>query len=114
MGTGRGGGYGRRIATDDRLDDHALAAVVAEEAGRMLLDLRGSAGDLGPGRLRDEGDARAHRLIVERLGAARPEDPVLSEEGADRRERLDSERVWVVDPLDGTREFGEPGRSDWA
>ncbi|MBA3303790.1 MAG: 3'(2'),5'-bisphosphate nucleotidase CysQ, partial [Acidimicrobiia bacterium] len=51
---------------------------------------------------------------MERLAESRPEDPVLSEEGVDHRDRLSSERVWVVDPLDGTREFGESGRTDWA
>jgi 3'(2'), 5'-bisphosphate nucleotidase len=51
---------------------------------------------------------------VEALAAARPDDPVLSEEGKLDTARLDSSRVWIVDPLDGTREFGEPGRIDWA
>lgn len=95
-------------------EDHALAAAIAEEAGSLLVELRTSAGELGTSRLRDEGDARSHRLIAERLAAERPADAVLSEEGVDRRDRLDAERVWVVDPLDGTREYGEQGRTDWA
>jgi 3'(2'), 5'-bisphosphate nucleotidase len=95
-------------------EDHALAAQIAAEAGSLLVELRTSADDLGTTRLRDEGDARSHRLIVERLAAERPADAVLSEEGVDRRERLEAARVWVVDPLDGTREFGERGRTDWA
>jgi 3'(2'), 5'-bisphosphate nucleotidase len=95
-------------------EDHALAAAIAEEAGSLLIELRGSADELGTTRLRDEGDARSHRLIVERLAAERPADAVLSEEGVDRRDRLDAQRVWVVDPLDGTREYGERGRTDWA
>jgi 3'(2'), 5'-bisphosphate nucleotidase len=95
-------------------EDHALAAAIAEEAGSLLIELRTSADELGTTRLRDEGDARSHRLIAERLAAERPADAVLSEEGVDRRDRLDAQRVWVVDPLDGTREYGERGRTDWA
>ena len=64
--------------------------------------------------LRAEGDRRAHELLVSELAAARPADAVLSEEGADDASRLGAERVWVIDPLDGTREFSEPGRTDWA
>ncbi len=98
--------------TDD--DDHALAARVATEVGRLLVRMRESwAG--GDGRdLGDRGDATAHAALVELLAAARPADPVLSEEGLDDGTRLGSERVWIVDPLDGTREFGEVGRVDWA
>ena len=64
--------------------------------------------------LRAEGDRQAHELLATELAAARPGDAVLSEEGADDGARLDAERVWVVDPLDGTREYSEPGRTDWA
>ncbi len=64
--------------------------------------------------VRAEGDRQAHELLATELAAARPADAVLSEEGADSTSRLDAERVWVVDPLDGTREFSEPGRTDWA
>ena len=64
--------------------------------------------------LRAEGDRQAHELLMVALAAARPADAVLSEEGADDAARLDAERVWVIDPLDGTREFSEPGRTDWA
>src|SRR5690606_16028606 len=68
--------------------------------------------------LRDAGDRASHLFLTEALRRARPDDPVLSEEAtraerADTR-RLTARRVWIVDPLDGTREFGEPGRSDWA
>ena len=62
----------------------------------------------------DEGDRRAHLHLMELLAAERPDDAVLSEEGRDDLARLDVDRVWIVDPLDGTREFSEPGRSDWA
>lgn len=95
-------------------DDHELAAEVAAEAGRLLVAIRGVDEGDDPKRLRDEGDRQAHVRILELLAAARPDDPVLSEEGADDDLRLGAERVWVVDPLDGTREYGEPGRSDWA
>ena len=64
--------------------------------------------------MRSEGDRQAHELLAAELAAARPADAVLSEEGADSTARLDAERVWVVDPLDGTREYSEPGRTDWA
>ena len=64
--------------------------------------------------VRAEGDRQAHELLVRELAAARPADAVLSEEGADDAARLKAERVWVIDPLDGTREFSEVGRTDWA
>jgi 3'(2'), 5'-bisphosphate nucleotidase len=64
--------------------------------------------------MRADGDWQAHKLLVELLKTERPDDAVLSEEGADNPTRLGYERVWIVDPLDGTREFGEPGRTDWA
>ncbi len=61
-----------------------------------------------------EGDKRSHDFLMEALAAERPADAVLSEEGADNPVRLSAERVWIVDPLDGTREFSELGRDDWA
>lgn len=97
--------------------DHAVARDVADEAGRLLLALRQSfvaTGDFDPKELRDEGDRRSHELILERMGRLRPGDAILSEEGRDDSTRLHSERVWIIDPLDGTREFGEPPRDDWA
>jgi 3'(2'), 5'-bisphosphate nucleotidase len=96
-------------------DDHEVSRQLATEAGRLLLDLRRSTPDSADQRwLRDEGDARSHRMIMERLAELRPDDAILSEEGKDDQERLGHQRVWVVDPLDGTREFGEPPRDDWA
>ncbi len=102
--------------------DHRLAAELATEAGRLLMDLRlrlvGDGAD--PATLRTEGDRQAHELLVRRLAEEAPGDPVLSEEaqggddGADAVARLEAERVWIVDPLDGTREFSEPPRADWA
>jgi 3'(2'), 5'-bisphosphate nucleotidase len=96
-------------------DDHAIARALADEAATLLLTVR-AALDAGadPRALKDEGDLASHELIVARLAELRPGDAVLSEEGAADPARLDHERVWIVDPLDGTREFGEAGRTDWA
>jgi len=94
------------------LDDHALAADLAERAGRLLLDLRAKGGD--PDALRHAGDRQSHEFLMAELARERPDDAVLSEEGVDDKARLAADRVWIVDPLDGTREFGEPGRTDWA
>lgn len=91
--------------------DAELAASIAAEAGAMLVALQRAG--LSGRALCDAGDTRANTLILDRLRAARPLDPILSEESADDRARLHSRRVWIVDPLDGTREFGE-GRDDWA
>jgi 3'(2'), 5'-bisphosphate nucleotidase len=89
-------------------DDHELAAQIAREAGRMLVRRRAE------GASKDDGDRESNELILARLAVARPDDAVLSEESRDDRVRLERERVWIVDPLDGTREFGEVGRTDWA
>jgi 3'(2'), 5'-bisphosphate nucleotidase len=96
--------------------DHHLAHDLATRAGALLLELRAAAGSSAAERwgLRDDGDMGSHHFLVDELLAARPDDRVLSEEGAEDRRRLDAHRVWIVDPLDGTREFGELGRSDWA
>ena len=93
-------------------DDHVLARDLAAEAGRRLVALRARGGE--PDLLRKAGDRLGHEFLTEALAAARPGDVVLSEEGADNPARLSAGRVWIVDPLDGTREFGEAGRSDWA
>ena len=93
-------------------DDHRLAAWLATAAGELLLEVR-EQGAVGR-ELKDAGDRAAHELLMELLGETRPQDAVLSEEGQDDKRRLDSRRVWIVDPLDGTREFSEPPRDDWA
>jgi 3'(2'), 5'-bisphosphate nucleotidase len=93
-------------------DDHALAHDLAERAGRLLLDLRAQGGD--PTALKDAGDRTSHEFLLAELAKARPADAVLSEEGIDDKARLTADRVWIIDPLDGTREFGEQGRTDWA
>jgi 3'(2'), 5'-bisphosphate nucleotidase len=93
-------------------DDDRLAAELAERAGQLLLDLRAEGGE--PDDLRKAGDRLSHEFLAAELAVRRPGDAVLSEEGKDDRARLAADRVWIVDPLDGTREFGEPGRTDWA
>jgi len=90
------------------VDDHELAARVAREAGRLLMRRRAE------GASKADGDRESNELILARLAEARPDDAVLSEESKDDPVRLERERVWIVDPLDGTREFGEAGRTDWA
>jgi 3'(2'), 5'-bisphosphate nucleotidase len=93
-------------------NDHVLARDLAGQAGTRLLELRAQGGD--PDVLRKAGDRLSHEFLTAALADARPGDVVLSEEGADNPARLTARRVWIVDPLDGTREFGEPGRTDWA
>ena len=97
---------------DTAADDHELAAWLATTAGERLLDVRTSG--LTGRELKDAGDQAAHELLVDLLAQHRPTDSVLSEEGKDDKRRLDASRVWIVDPLDGTREFSEPPRDDWA
>ncbi len=93
--------------------DHDLAARLAHEAGEALLAVRAQpVGD--PRALRDLGDRTAQDLLARRLAELRPDDAVLSEEAADDARRLTAQRVWIIDPLDGTREFAEPPRDDWA
>lgn len=92
--------------------DHVAAAEIATAAGELLLRVRAS-GATG-GELKAAGDLASQDLIARELRARFPDDPVLSEEAVDDVARLDSRRVWIVDPLDGTREFSEPPRDDWA
>lgn len=101
------------MATDPgSLDDHRFAAWLAAEAGRRLLEVRTEG--LEGRELKDAGDAAAQELIAAALATYRPADAVLSEEAADDPARLAAARVWIIDPLDGTREFSEPPRDDWA
>ena len=93
-------------------DDHLLARELATQAGQRLLELRARGGEQDM--LRKAGDRLSHEFLVAGLADRRPGDMVLSEEAADNSARLAAERVWIVDPLDGTREFGESGRTDWA
>jgi 3'(2'), 5'-bisphosphate nucleotidase len=94
------------------MTDAELARALALETGRLLTGLRSDSGLTGRA-LGHAGDQRANQLILEALGKCRPGDAILSEEGADSHERLRRSRVWIVDPLDGTREYAE-GRADWA
>ena len=93
-------------------DDHVLAAWAATRAGALLEQVRTQG--LEGRELKDAGDKAAHEFLMKVLKEHRPDDAVLSEEGKDDKARLDAERVWIVDPLDGTREFSEPPRDDWA
>jgi 3'(2'), 5'-bisphosphate nucleotidase len=96
------------------VNDHEVAAALATQAGELLLRVREELADATAAERKDAGDKRSHDFLMEALAAQRPGDAVLSEEGADDKVRLSAERVWIVDPLDGTREFSELGRTDWA
>lgn len=95
------------------LDDHQVARLLAHEAGQLLLQVRATT---PAEELKAAGDARSHAHLMSRLAELRPADRVLSEETKpdDRDDASGRGRVWIVDPLDGTREFGELPRSDWA
>ncbi len=96
--------------------DAELANRLAVEAGHRLVELREQLWRQGTHAwdVMDHGDAVSHEFIAAELRAHRPDDAVLDEEGAEDPRRFDADRVWIIDPLDGTREFGEPGRHDWA
>ncbi|MGW3601477.1 inositol monophosphatase family protein [Micromonospora sp. NPDC005161] len=106
--------------------DGAFARWLAARAGQALLDLRAELGFADAGALKSAGDKVSHDLIRTELAKWRPGDAVLSEEdegsrlawaaevNAEAVSRLAADRVWIIDPLDGTREFAEEGRSDWA
>jgi 3'(2'), 5'-bisphosphate nucleotidase len=101
---------------DATLNDHELAADLATRAGQLLVQLREEMFDAGsaPWRVMDAGDMASHHFLMSELAQHRPGDSVLSEEGRDDRRRLTADRVWIVDPLDGTNEYGEYPRHDWA
>jgi 3'(2'), 5'-bisphosphate nucleotidase len=94
--------------------DHEVAARLATEAGELLLAVREELADATAADRKTAGDKRSHDYLMEALARERPDDAVLSEEGVDDPVRLSAQRVWIVDPLDGTREFSELGRDDWA
>lgn len=94
-------------------DDVLLAAELARRAGELLLEIRSTSGLTGK-ELGKRGDHESNELLLAGLADARPDDAVLSEESADSPARLSADRVWIIDPLDGTREYGMPGRDDWA
>ena len=93
--------------------DARVAADLARQAGDLLLTLRGASGLTGKD-LGKRGDTASNSLLLRELAAVRPDDAVLSEESVDSPARLAADRVWIIDPLDGTREYGMPGRVDWA
>lgn len=97
------------------LSDDELSTELARETGRRLVIHREQQIERGTSvwSLKDSGDILAHEFLMEAFRALRPSDAVLSEEGTDDRRRLSADRVWIVDPLDGTQEYGE-GRADWA
>jgi 3'(2'), 5'-bisphosphate nucleotidase len=97
------------------MTDHALAVDLARRAGTLLLEVRSELVAAGAEEraIKDAGDLRSHDWLMERLASLRPADAVLSEEGKDDQARLGFSRAWIIDPLDGTREFSE-GRDDWA
>jgi 3'(2'), 5'-bisphosphate nucleotidase len=96
--------------------DHAFAAWAAATAGRLLVEVR--AQGLTGKELKDAGDLASHELLMRLIAEHRPDDAILSEEEhrgtASRHDRRTADRVWIIDPLDGTREFSEPPREDWA
>jgi 3'(2'), 5'-bisphosphate nucleotidase len=94
------------------LNDADLAAHLADQAGKILLQVRAS-GMFGGKSLGKAGDQTANQFLVHALREQRPDDGLLSEEEKDNPERLEKSRVWIVDPVDGTREYGEE-RTDWA
>lgn len=96
------------------MTDHELAATLATDAGRLLLTVREELSQATEAERKTVGDKRSHENLIAALATERPDDAVLSEEGADDAVRLQAERVWIVDPLDGTREFSELDRDDWA
>ncbi|WP_019970811.1 3'(2'),5'-bisphosphate nucleotidase CysQ [Mycobacterium sp. 141] len=96
------------------MNDHELAERLATRAGDLLLDVRADFADATVDERKAAGDKQAHDFLMAELAAQRPGDAVLSEEGVDDPIRLSADRVWIVDPLDGTREFAELGRDDWA
>ena len=94
------------------MTDAELAAHLADYAGRLLVTVR-EAGMFGPKPLGKAGDATANQFLVHALREQRPDDGLLSEEEKDNFDRLNFSRTWIVDPVDGTREYGE-ARADWA
>jgi 3'(2'), 5'-bisphosphate nucleotidase len=94
------------------LNDAQLAAHLAEVAGKLLIDVRAS-GMLSLKALGKAGDATANQFLMHAIAEQRPEDGLLSEESKDTDVRLGKSRVWIIDPVDGTREYGEE-RTDWA
>ena len=96
--------------------DGQLATRLATEAGRLLVEARRELFSQGASTwdVKDAGDELAQAFLAKEFATHRPDDAVLSEEGREDPRRFGADRVWIVDPLDGTREYSEPGRIDWA
>lgn len=94
------------------MSDAELAAALATAAGKLLLVVRDS-GLIEGKALGKAGDQSANQFLIRAIAQHRPDDGLLSEESKDTQERLTKSRVWIIDPVDGTREYGE-GRTDWA
>jgi 3'(2'), 5'-bisphosphate nucleotidase len=95
-------------------DDHGLAHLLAAGAGQVLLALRRELAGAEAQQRKDAGDQASQGYLAAALGTHRPNDAILSEEATDDGCRRSARRVWIIDPLDGTREYSEPDRSDWA
>jgi 3'(2'), 5'-bisphosphate nucleotidase len=104
------------VAVTSDPGDLDVAAGLAAEAGALLLGVRqdSQGAGLDAKAAGARGDRESNRLLLDRLSALRPKDAVLSEESPDDLARLQADRVWIIDPLDGTREYGVAGRDDWA
>ena len=96
--------------------DHEFASYAATEAGKLLLEIRDGSHNLSSSNLDlgAYGDIQSHGLLVKLISDQFPNDMILSEEGSEDQNRTSKERVWIIDPLDGTREYCIEGRSDWA
>ncbi len=104
------------MSEPDGESDAELAVRLATQAGHVLLGVRAELFGRGaaPWQVMDAGDMAGQRFLAAQLGEHRPGDAVLSEEAGEDPRRATAERVWIIDPLDGTNEYGEHGRSDWA
>ncbi len=99
----------------DFTDDHIFAAQLAASAGDLLTEVRQELAGQETQVIKDQGDKRSHDFLMQALAQNRPTDGVLSEEGSAHSVhplREDCERVWIIDPVDGTREYSEPLRTD--
>lgn len=100
------------------MTDHEVAERLATRAGDLLLDVRAEFATADASERKAAGDKRSHEFLMTELARLRPNDAVLSEEATEEERannaRLTSDRVWIIDPLDGTREFSELDRDDWA
>ncbi len=113
MDTGGSAIQRQEVLSDAHTRDHDLARSVARRAGELLLTVRQQPGAASEDERGTEGDRRSHNFIMSELANRSTGDQVLSEEAAADPARLTAARVWIVDPLDGTREYRE-GRDDWA